>query len=99
MESYRLVDLVRKLIGPIVPVGDENIDPKRLVNLRQLTLLVEELIGDIEVVAENVTREEWSMNQVGLHALHFLEEVGENCYGNYSICSKPETLDPSQKGV
>jgi hypothetical protein len=41
-------DIVKKLIGPVTPVGKSEVDSERLNNLVVLCDLVEQLILDIE---------------------------------------------------
>ena len=45
-------DVVRRLIGRVVPVGDSNLDVERLANMQQLIELAENIIGDISNVAD-----------------------------------------------
>ena len=62
---------MRKLVGPIIPIGDSNEDLKRLANLKVLTELVEGLLKDIETVAENANSEEASVKLAGNRARSF----------------------------
>lgn len=72
-----LKDVVRKLIGPVDPVGDSNIDRERLKNLMELTTLVDFLVGDIDLIAsENTDRVEHSMKTAGIHCSEFLDDLG-----------------------
>ena len=68
-------DVVDKLVGPINPVGDSNIDAKRLENLKELTQLVDKLLYDIDNVSSNAKRQEASMRQAGEYAKNFLIDV------------------------
>ena len=68
-------EIVKKLIGEINPVGD-NTDNKRLKNLRAMTELVNDLLSDIDQVAWNNNKPEYSMNRAGQFAASFLDEIG-----------------------
>jgi hypothetical protein len=93
-----ILDVVRKLVGPIQPVGDSNEDLERLASLKTLTKLVGELLKDIETAAENANSEEASVKLIGDRALKFLEDIGDEYYGNYAICSKPRACPtPSEE--
>ena len=71
-----LIDVVRRLVGPIDPVGDQGIDNKRFENLKAMTKLVDRLVGDIDCVAENKLRYEFSMKRAGEFADKFLDDLG-----------------------
>ena len=71
-------DVITKLIGPIDPVGDSNIDNKRFENLKVMTELVDKLLFDINQVAiYNADRHEASMKLAGRFAHNFIKEVKE----------------------
>lgn len=53
-----IIDVVTKLIGPIVPLGCEARDPERLENLKTICDLVEKLTDKISEVADQVSYEE-----------------------------------------
>jgi len=71
-----LIDVVRRLVGPIDPVGDQGIDNKRFENLKVMTKLVDILVGDLDCVAENKLRNEFSMKRAGEFADKFLDDLG-----------------------
>lgn len=52
--TMELYDVVKKLIGPIEPVGDSHIDAERLENLKVACDLVDKLVQDINAVAFSV---------------------------------------------
>jgi len=69
--------IVKKLIGPINPVGETHTDGDRLENLRQMCDLCEKMIVAInEVAYKNSDRVEHSMKEAGKHAQFFLNEIG-----------------------
>lgn len=66
-----LIDVVTKLIGPIVPLGCEARDPERLENLKTMCDLVEKLTDKISEVADQVSYEE-SVKRAQKYANDFL---------------------------
>lgn len=71
-----LIDVVRKLIGPVEPVGETRADDERYENLKALTALVDNLICEVRYVTENKSRHEFSMKRAGEHASKFLRSIG-----------------------
>ncbi len=70
MDIYQVV---KKLIGPISPVGETNADDKRFENLKTMTELVDVLLNDIyRVATDNERAQEFSMKRAGKHAARFL---------------------------
>ena len=76
MEIY---DVVHKLIGNTVPIGESNTDDLRFENLKALTLLVDKLIYDIEYISRQKDRVEYSISRAGKFCDKFLEEVMFEC--------------------
>ena len=74
MEIY---DVVKKLVGPIDPVGETNTDNKRFENLKTMTDLMYKLVGDIQYVSQSATSQEHSVSRAGKHARGFFEEMRE----------------------
>jgi len=73
-------EIVTKLIGPIDAVGESQTDEKRLNNLKQMTALVDLLLGDIGSVRGYKDRQEMSMKLIGKHADAFLKDVSETTW-------------------
>lgn len=73
-----LIDIVRKLAGPIDPVGETNTDEARFQNLKKVTELVETLLTDISKVSQNMDRFEYSMRRAGEYAFTFLNECAQS---------------------
>lgn len=71
-----LHEVVMKLVGPVQPVGETGEDERRLDNMRALTDLVDDLLGEIEKVEPAADRVEGSMRAIGVHAREFLREIG-----------------------
>lgn len=72
MELY---DIVRKLAGPIEPIGEHGADTDRLANLGEITTLVDQLMCDILSVAKRKNRHEASIKKLGISASEFIDEV------------------------
>ena len=51
MNKYNLHSIVYKIIGPIDPIGDSIIDSQRCKNLKDLIVLVDKLLSDIDYIA------------------------------------------------
>jgi len=73
MEIY---DVVVKLVGQIKPVGETNEDNRRFENLKVMTELIDLLICDIEGVASQKNRQEYSIGHAGKFADNYLKELG-----------------------
>lgn len=71
-----LIDIVRKLVGPIDPVGETNTDEARFENLKEMTKLVDRLVLDIDRIIPNKNRPEYSMTRAGKFADDFLTRLG-----------------------
>jgi len=69
-------DVVKKLIGPIKPVGETNEDNRRFENLKDMAILVEKLVSDIDAVASQKDRIEYSIHRAGQFADNCLSELG-----------------------
>lgn len=71
-----LIDVVRKLVGPIDPVGATHVDGERFDNLKTMTDLVDRLLGDIDRVAAYKNSHEFSVKRAGEHASKFYDLIG-----------------------
>jgi len=67
--------VVTKLIGRVSPVGETNEDERRFENLKKLTELVDALLMDINDIAINRNRVEYSIKKAGVFANEFMEEL------------------------
>jgi hypothetical protein len=74
----KIYEVVVKLIGPIMPIGETNTDDERLENLKEMTNLVDRLIYDIGCVIHNKNRPEYSMKKAGKFADDFFDSLGLN---------------------
>jgi len=70
-----IYEIVKKLVGPVLPTGDHGADKQRLENLKELTALVDTLMGDISSASGFASRTESSMKAIGIHAKEFIEEI------------------------
>ncbi len=71
-----LVDVVRKLVGPIEPVGETHTDEQRYKNLEAMTGLIGSLLGDVDRVIPCKNRHEASMKKAGEYASAFFNDLG-----------------------
>jgi hypothetical protein len=69
-------EIVKKIVGPINPVGETNEDDRRFENLMVMTSLVDKLLTDIDTVGMEKTREEYSRKRAGEFADKFLTRMG-----------------------
>jgi hypothetical protein len=77
-ELMNINEVVKKILGPIDPIGETNTDDKRLINLQNTIKVVDELLSDIKYVAEYSNCQAHSMNKAGKLAERFLNEIGIN---------------------
>lgn len=75
LDGAVLLEVVMKLVGPIEAVGETHEDGKRLVNIKVLTDLVDELLSEIAFASNAASRQEASMKAIGTHAMKFLSEI------------------------
>lgn len=72
-------DIVKKLIGPINPVGDSAIDKERLENLKDFCTLVESLVYDLDDLKSNfINSKEHSVHEIARQAERTLEDIRNN---------------------
>ena len=77
IEKMSVYEVVKKLTGPISPVGETNEDERRLKNLTQLLDLTRSLLSDISDVSEYKDRVEYSMKIIGKEAHSFLKLIND----------------------
>jgi len=75
-EKIDVYSVVKKLIGPIDPVGETQADEQRYENLLATNNLVESLLGDIYGTSTYRNRHEYSMKKSGELAHEFLVDIG-----------------------
>ncbi len=74
MEAKTVIEVTKKLIGNVEPYGATHIDDKRFENLKVLCKVVNELISDINYVAQQKDRHEHSIKEMGEYAYNFLQD-------------------------
>ncbi len=72
-----LANLVRRICGPIEPIGQHSADEIRFTNLKEYCLLAEEMVRNIRDVAKNRHSYEGSVKRAGEFAARSLEEIRE----------------------
>lgn len=70
-------EIIMKLIGPVRPVGDSGIDNDRYKNLKELCLLVDDLVSEISQVAKGIESTEHSVAVAGSYAYEFIQGLDE----------------------
>ena len=70
-----LHEVVMKMVGPVMPVGETREDERRLENIKKLTELVDRLLFEIDAVSHNADRVEASMKAIGVRARDFMTAV------------------------
>ena len=79
-----ITDVVRKLIGPINPIGKSEVDAERLTNLENLITVVNSLLQDMdELVYNNRNAYEHSIKEAKSVATSFLTEMVSNFKDGY----------------
>lgn len=68
-------EIVEKLVGNIQPYGATHIDEKRFENLKVMCELVNDLVYEIDKVAQAESRQEHSMKEMGKYASNFLSNT------------------------
>ena len=71
-----LLEVVRKLVGEIDPVGETNEDNKRFENLKVLTDLVDSLLTDIDRVNPGTYQHEYSRIRAAEFVSKFFTHIG-----------------------
>ena len=77
LRIMELDDVVRKLVGQIMPIGETHVDDVRFEHLKVMCELVDRLLTDIDTVAtDNKDRTEFSMKRAGEYASDFYTKLG-----------------------
>jgi hypothetical protein len=67
-QTFSILELIDRLIGPIVPIGDPTEDDLRLENLRKLAVLSENLLAQLAALAENRVNDPIFLRRAGEEA-------------------------------
>lgn len=69
--------ILKKLTGPVFPVGETNTDNERYENLQHLTDVALELVVELRDIAKFADRTEFSLSKAGNLALQTLTQIAE----------------------
>ena len=72
-----MIDVVMKLNGPVVAVGESDTDERRKENLIELCDLADKILYEINRAATTKDRVESSMKDIGEYADNFLKQVDQ----------------------
>lgn len=76
VNDMTVYDVVVKLIGNVRPVGETYEDDRRFENLKEMTILVDNLLSDIDCVIPYKSKKEYSMKRAGEFADNFFTKLG-----------------------
>ena len=74
-------EIVRKLVGPINPVGDSVVDHERFENLKIMIGLVDGLLSDIFDVRDDKDSHLGTVKTAGQRANIYLNKIENGLYG------------------
>lgn len=71
------LEIVKKLVGPINPVGETTTDNQRFENLKIMCELVDSLLIEIDKVNyDNIDSKEFSVRRSADYAANFFTKIG-----------------------
>ncbi len=85
METFRIEDIVRSLLGEIHPAGETYTDKIKLVNLKQTINLVYELVDQIIEVAKKENSQEYSVKNAGVIARAFINNLKDTLDDSFPL--------------
>ena len=71
-----LIDVIRKLVGPIEPVGETNADDKRYENLKVMVHLIDIMLSDVDAVSVYKDSPQYSKKRASRYAIEFFNSLG-----------------------
>lgn len=71
-------EIIKKIIGNVRPVGETNTDNERFENLKSMCVVAENLLDEIQKVADEKSSCLKSAKKAGEFANDFLKGVSEN---------------------
>lgn len=83
MDKLSIYEIVSKLVGETIPVGETHTDNKRFENLNTTIELVERLLYDIKYVSQYKDNQEYSMSLIGTTADDFLKETYRELFDDF----------------
>ena len=69
------MDIIRKIIGKVIPVAETNEDARRLANLKELHFIMNELLDDVLAVAILNSRTEHSLVVASCEAIDIFSDL------------------------
>ena len=73
--NYNIYEIITKIIGKILPIGETNTDEARLKNLTVHCNVTHSLLKDIILAASYRDRQEYSVQKAGEEAYRSLVEI------------------------
>lgn len=83
MVAMSITDIVDRLVGPVIPVGDTTIDNDRYKNLETLEELAKHVMNQLAAVADLRGNHMYSINNAGKYADIVLSNILEE-YSEYA---------------
>lgn len=77
LDNFTVIQIVDRLVGPIMPTASHGADMQRLDNLEQFIDLTLSLMGELIVVSQRANSEQDSVRQLGKKAKSAIEEIKE----------------------
>ena len=68
-------NVVLRLVGPVMPIGETTEDDRRFENLKHLTAVIDALLVEVRQVEREGRRPEYSIRRAGDYARNFLLEM------------------------
>lgn len=75
MKTFDSYEVVKKLLGPINPIGESSVDRERLENLDQTAKLIHKLVREVEYIANDHNNGEASLIAASKKAKACMEEL------------------------
>ena len=70
-----LVDVVKKLVGPVRGVGETNADKFRLESMKTLCDLIDDLLLEVRKASNDSDSHMDSVKSIGLYARDFINDI------------------------
>ena len=78
MDKYTLFEFIKKVIGEIDSVGEDDTDEERYDNLDKQCVLIGELIQDVATQMDHIYKPNYTMCRNGIYAYEFLTDLKED---------------------
>lgn len=73
--EFDVACIVKRLVGPLDPIGDSWVDEKRYENLLHMIDVVNDLVDEIKSISEYAKSHEYSVQKIGKQAKSFLYDL------------------------